>query len=239
MSLYSININTQIIMTMKDKILYEKTEYRGYNINIYYDTEAENPRTWSNLGTVYTAHRKYKPEEDFDANFNIEDVFSDKLGNFKDSFLQNYIAMPIYLYDHSGVTISTTPFSCRWDSGFFGIIAVETAKVKKEYDWGNLTKSRREKIETYLKAEVEVLDNYFTGAVYSFTITAANDEEIDSCHGFYGDDGLTTIKQECQSFIDCHIKDQCIEQYKEFTETIKGLGMQLIAPAPNFSVITE
>jgi hypothetical protein len=32
------------------------------------------------------------------------------------------VVLPLYLYDHSGLTISTSPFSCRWDSGQVGYI---------------------------------------------------------------------------------------------------------------------
>lgn len=32
------------------------------------------------------------------------------------------VMLPIYLYDHSGITISTSAFSCRWDSGLVGFI---------------------------------------------------------------------------------------------------------------------
>lgn len=116
-----------------EKNLFEQIAYRGYNINIYYDSNADNPRSWSNLGTIYTAHRRYRPEKEFDKHFEIDAVFEDKIGDFRDLFLQHTIALPLYLYDHSGITVSTTPFSCPWDSGFFGIIAVDVEKVKTKY----------------------------------------------------------------------------------------------------------
>ena len=56
--------------------IYEQTTYKGYNINIYYDEYAESPRTaFENLGTLYTAHRRYRPEKDFDSHFDINKVF--------------------------------------------------------------------------------------------------------------------------------------------------------------------
>ncbi len=45
--------------------LYNQIPYKGYNINIYYDDCPESPREWDNLGTFYTAHHRYKPEEQF------------------------------------------------------------------------------------------------------------------------------------------------------------------------------
>lgn len=34
-------------------------EYRGYRINIYYDTSPDSPREWSNLGTIVAWSRNY------------------------------------------------------------------------------------------------------------------------------------------------------------------------------------
>lgn len=224
-----------------EKNLFEQIAYRGYNINIYYDSNADNPRSWSNLGTIYTAHRRYRPEKEFDKHFEIDAVFKDKIGDFRDSFLQHTIALPLYLYDHSGITVSTTPFSCPWDSGFFGIIAVDVEKVKTEYRWTKLTKRRRTQIEELLQAEVKTLDDYFTGQVYGFTITSINDEktELDSCYGYFGEDGVKQLQEECKHFIDTHINEQCKERFAEFTENIKKIGMQINLSMPQFKIITE
>lgn len=38
---------------------YDTIEYRGFNINIYLDDMAEDPRDWDNIGTMYCVHRDY------------------------------------------------------------------------------------------------------------------------------------------------------------------------------------
>ena len=97
--------------------LYNQIKYNGYRINIYYDDDARSPReAYDNLGTLYTAHRRYRPEKEFDDHFDIDKVFEGHIGNFRESFLKEYIALPVYLYDHGGITISTSPFSCPWDT---------------------------------------------------------------------------------------------------------------------------
>ena len=94
--------------------LYNQIPYKGYNINIYYDSNLESPRDWDNLGTFYTAHLRYKPEEQFCKHFERDEVFASE-GVFQNDFLKKYIALPIYLYDHSGQTISSSPFSWTVD----------------------------------------------------------------------------------------------------------------------------
>lgn len=183
--------------------LYESQKYNGYNINIYYDGDPQHPRQdWDNLGTLYTRHRNMQPEEDFDKHFEIEEVFANDSCDFTDEFEKNYIAHRVYIYDHSGQRVSTSPFSCRWDSGLLGIIAVSIAEVKKEYGWKNITKKRREKIEEYLQGEVQTYDDYLTGSVYGFDITDDEDNEIHSCWGYYGRDNIEEIKKECKAIID-------------------------------------
>ncbi len=56
--------------------LYNQIKYNGYRINIYYDDDARSPReAYDNLGTLYTAHRRYRPEKEFDDHFDIDKVF--------------------------------------------------------------------------------------------------------------------------------------------------------------------
>lgn len=215
--------------------LYETLEYKGYNIDIYYDPDAESPRTWDNLGTFYTAHRRYRPEKEFDDHFQWEEVF-DRYGDFSDSFEKKYIALKIYLYDHSGLTISSGPFSCSWDSGWFGIVAVSIEKVKKEYGWKVLTAARRRKIEGYLQGEIDTYDNYLRGEVYGYRITPADDKDdvLESCWGYFGDSGLEQLEDECRDIIDSHIAEQKEHKHRE---RLHVFGPEL--PFPEFALAIQ
>lgn len=185
--------------------LYERIDYKGHHIDIYYDDDARSPReAYDNLGTLYTAHRRYCPEKEFDDHFDIGEVFEGRIRNFRESFLKKYVALPVYLYDHSGITVSTTPFSCPWDSGFFGIIAVSLDKVREEYGWKHVTAKRRAQIERCRQGEIETLDSYYTGEVFGYRITPEgdNDDELDSCWEFYGTECLKEMEAECRHIID-------------------------------------
>lgn len=43
-----------------------------------------------------------------------------------------YVLLPLYLYDHSGITMKTSGFSCPWDSGQVGFIYASKDTFKKE-----------------------------------------------------------------------------------------------------------
>lgn len=102
----------------------------------------------------------------------------------------------LYLYDHSGITISMNPFSCRFDSGIIGIIyMIDDPKNPLSYD------------EQYkiMRQEVKVYDDYITGNCYGFSIYDSNDEIIDSVGGYLGDYDDYCLS-EARSIID-HYKE--------------------------------
>ena len=163
----------------------ETTTFGDYRIRVMQDSDAESPRDWDNLGTMVYWHRDYILG-DVDGNREYESV---------ESFLEEIgdaIVLPLYIYDHSGVTMNTTGFSCPWDSGQVGFIYVTLGDVRKEYGWKRITKERRERIEGYLRNEVNTFDMFLRGDVYGFSVVREDEDgeevDIDSCWGFYGYD---------------------------------------------------
>jgi hypothetical protein len=171
-------------------------------LKIVNDTCAQNPRQWDNLGTIAYKHRNYTlgeetisdPIEWLEEKMNLPNKFiysNERLKELENLFFERFIALPVYLYDHSGITISTTPFSCPWDSGKVGYIYVSKEKVKREYGVKRITKKIVNKALSCLQAEVKTFDQYITGEVYGFILEDDNDNEVDSCYGFFGDDWNT------------------------------------------------
>jgi hypothetical protein len=153
-----------------------------YRIDIISDDDPEDPRGWDNLGTMVCFHRRYNlgDKHNFDEPSEARDFLKDKKAR--------HIVLPLYLYDHSGITMNTTGFSCPWDSGQVGWIYITREKVRKEYGCKRVTKKMVEKIKGYLRNEVETYDQYLTGDVYGFRITdEETEEEMDSCWGFFGE----------------------------------------------------
>jgi hypothetical protein len=105
------------------------------------------------------------------------------------------VILPIYMYDHSGITINTTGFSCPWDSGQVGFIYVTKQEVRDNYKVKRITNKLRDRVEKVLQDEVKTMDYYVTGEVYGYQVIKRSLEEgqvreeiLDSCSGFYGDD---------------------------------------------------
>lgn len=98
--------------------------------------------------------------------------------------IPGFIILPLYLYDHSGITMSTSSFSCPWDSGQVGWIYATAEMIGKEY--GKADKQARDKALTVLEGEVQCYDQYLTGECYGYECYE-NGAHVDSCWGFLGE----------------------------------------------------
>jgi hypothetical protein len=105
------------------------------------------------------------------------------------------LILPLYLYDHSGITMSTSGFSCPWDSGQVGYIYATPETIRKEY--GDLSKESVDKARQRLQSEVEVYDQFIRGDVYGYRVLDSEGEEIDSLWSIYGLDEARKMAREC------------------------------------------
>lgn len=81
----------------------------GYTLQIYRDEYAENPREWENLGKMVCWHRRYNLGDKHD--YDSPQDFCES-----EEYKSALVILPVYLYDHSGITISNSDFGDRWDS---------------------------------------------------------------------------------------------------------------------------
>jgi hypothetical protein len=191
----------------------EKTKRIGkYEIEIVRDLNPDSPRDWDNLGIMVCRHRTY----------NLGDMHMYNLRNCESwSDVQKELEYPpvilnLYLYDHSGITISCTPFGDRWDSGQVGFIFATKETLLKEY--GKIDEEVIDRAIGILKSEVEAYDMYLRGDIFGYRISEVSTcnlghehmEEIDSCWGYYGEEDCIV---EAEHLVNNLIKnDQDVEQ---------------------------
>lgn len=131
-----------------------------------------NPREHCNFGTMVCWHTRY----------NLGDEQPQTTPEFYFEKIKPCIRLPIYMYDHSGITIRTSPFSDGWDSGQLGWIYVTSEKIKSEFKVKSLNGAIKNKARSILEQEVKLYDQYLRGAVWGFEFGD------DSCWGFIGDE---------------------------------------------------
>ena len=162
----------------------ENMEYKGIKFSIGVDTCCnESPRDISDhFGTMVCNHNRYNLGDEQAENC---EAYSSWANWFKHEIGKNVIALPLYLYDHGGVTISTVPFSCSWDSGQVGYIYINKDKVRKEFNVKRISQKLKTQVLETLVDEVKDYDYYIRGEVYCYQI---DNEDNDSCFGYYGEE---------------------------------------------------
>lgn len=125
--------------------------------------------------------------------------------------------LPLYVYEHSGITIRTGGFSCPWDSGQAGWIYTTKEEILKcggmiKSDKRNYIKvterNWRKAAQIWMEGEVELYDQYLQGECYGYIIDELDmddqaslesemnvideddvtwNENTESCWGFFSD----------------------------------------------------
>ena len=184
-----------------------------YKVKVIQDSDPSSPREDDNMGTMVCFHNRYDLGDKHDYDHNDYPGWEAMLRAI-DKREDACIILPMFMLDHSGITVSTKDFNDRWDSGQIGYIFVSKKKVREEYSVKRITKAIAEKACSVLEAEVETYDQYLRGDVYGFEIwklgkkSGKEKEMIDSCWGYYGED-------ECMKEGESNVPDEVLPEVVE------------------------
>jgi hypothetical protein len=184
---------------------------KKYELKVVQDESPESPREWDNVTTMVCIGKygylgdKHEYKRD---NFNSWDELKEQICKDYNVFM----IKPLYVYEHGGITISTSPNSCRFDTSFVGFIFIE------EKQWmsmmGEDMDRSEDRLNRIIDSELETYDKYLQGEVYGYEIyeVEACDKGhehktlVESCWGFY-DEG--DCESEGQSMIE-HLEKEVV-----------------------------
>jgi len=155
------------------------------SVKILRDEDPGNPRKeYENLGLMACWHGRYT----------LGDVQPKERPTewLKEHAPKGSVVLPLFLFDHSGITMSTSAGRFRaqdsagWDWGQVGNIVATPQAMKENFMTKRLTKEQKKLAEQILQQEVRTYDQYLQGQVWGFIYKPDKGEE-DSCWGFYGD----------------------------------------------------
>lgn len=173
--------------TKTKKIEYPDEKYvhksEDKELKIFREQHSVSPRSWDNYGVMVCSHRRM--------NLGDREPHSDShkgwSGVKKEIKERHDVVMikPLYLYNHSGVSVSTTPFNSNWDSSQVGFIFITEDRL----DELGLSEEKRtqEQFEKIIEGEVETYDQYLNNQVFRYEYWV-DGEQVDSCGGFFGED---------------------------------------------------
>jgi len=151
-------------------------------LKIMQDTDpAIKPRECDNLGLMVYWHSRY--------------VLGDSQPTccsktwFEDNVDPKGVYLPLFIYDHSGITMQTKPFTCPFDSGQIGWIYASPEAIKTAFPGVTFEEAQVHALKA-LEFEVKDFDCHLRGQVWGF------EYGDDSCWGFVGDElEATGIKE--------------------------------------------
>jgi hypothetical protein len=165
-------------------------EYPKTVLIIEPDNDPWNPLEGDHFGHMICFHRRYDLGDEHDEPHQ-KDAFK-----FQEWIKSMYarrelIYLPLYLYDHSGITISyndTYPYNDPWDAGLVGYIYATNEDIRENWGIKKATMKWQKQAYALLKDIVDEYDQYLRGDAYGFTLMCKTcGETLDSTWGFFGD----------------------------------------------------
>jgi len=175
----------------------ESFEHNGKVVEIDVDEDAQSPREdCDNPDVMVCFHKRMQLGDKTDyksSDYQGWDELEDQI--CKDNDILDIL--PIYMYDHSGITIATTPFSCKLDSGQIGFIYITKDKARECCMVKKIAKKTKDWARECLQSSVRVYSQFLEGDVYGYIIKdKETDEVLDSCWGFFGIDEVRKEAKE-------------------------------------------
>lgn len=139
-----------------------KTFTKGkYILEIFHDEMPDNPRYHNDITKLILFHRRYNLGDSH--GYNQRDYSN--WGQMEADIIEREkpgVILPVYMYEHSGVVLSTSSFNDRWDSGQIGFVTI---------DWKTAQGMKIEQAVTLIEEQLRDYTAYLNGDVYLYKIS--------------------------------------------------------------------
>jgi len=184
----------------------ETLEYNGRKVIIVVDVDPQDPINDSDGNAVFVCfHKRYSlgtknhgyKSSDFSSWDELEAAIIKKE--------KPTVILPIYMYDHSGISISTSheyPYNDQWDAGMIGYVFCTPKMVKEWYGVKSINGAIKKRVTKDLVSQVKTYSQYLENDVYGIVPKDADDNDLedeDSCWGIYG---FNEARKEAEAIIE-------------------------------------
>lgn len=167
----------------------ENFTHLGYEVRVEYNCDGESPLEWQGDEAVLVSYHNGRIGYNDDSYKRLEPKEAERKLR-RDGF----VPFRVFLYEHGQSCYKIAdknPFSCRWDSGWFGWFAIKPSVINK-----------KRKCKTLRVLAEGIMDNYTTwvnGEVMWYEVLDTDGDQVDSCGGYYE---FEDLKSAATSFID-------------------------------------
>ena len=199
----------------------ETVEYKGYNINIYYDESSYSPDDWGDdQRFLVSYHNSFTIKHDDIITQDQARQISNEDYHDKDEkavcleIVKKYHIFGLEAYIHSGVVQSLSYEGNfpdrRWDVSQLGLVLISKEEIKTG------KKARRMAVGL-----IDTWNDYLSGNVYGFMIQK-DGEESGGCWSFYGDPENSGLIENAKEEIDCELEEEAKKKAKKLKVFIEN-----------------
>ena len=139
-----------------------KTFKKGnYILEVFYNHAPENPRHYQDLTKLILFHKRYDLGDEHDYKqgdySNWGQMEADIIKKEEPGFI-----LPVYMYEHGNISLSTSSFNDRWDSGQVGFVIM---------DWMTFSGMSEEQAKALIEDQLKEYTSYLNGEIYYFQIS--------------------------------------------------------------------
>ncbi len=206
----------------------ERFDHAGCTVRIGLDEDPQHsdPRECDSPSLLFCWHPQYVlgdeqfTRDDFDSMEDVETYLREERGAVGP-------ILPLYLYDHSGITMSAgapnpmTFDAAGWDTTMVGFACAP----RDRWDACMGTEPTDEAVEKALRLEVAVYDAFLRGEVYYYVVEDADGEFVDSCGGYLALDesDMDGLRAEARSVAEYHDRAERAEDEPDVAAALRAV----------------
>jgi hypothetical protein len=147
---------------------------KGHIVQILPDPDTRNPRDcFDHIATFAFFHRQYRLGDKIEIKWEDYPGWTEMERDIVGTYKPRYIT-PVYMHNHSGLVLSTSPFPCPWDSGRVGFMWISDPDIPRD-DLSKIVEDEIRELNQWLSGDVWTIDiddgKECLGGVYGYDYT--------------------------------------------------------------------
>ncbi len=200
-------------------------ENKLYKLSIAIDYNPIDPREWDNYTKIYCEHKSYTFPQEISIDNEYCNSWDDVIDEIQNQEKDIILIKPIYMLDHSGISVDLRDYNDKWDSGQIGFIWTTKKLMKKAG-----LKPTVSEADKLIKQEFKSWKKYIEGEIYSYCIEkkitcphchTTKYEVVDTLSGIEAEN-----LDEMRKTIEENTSKEVLDQIQDLLENIQDIEIE-------------